>query len=80
MSRIVILSEYCKGCELCISVCPKNCIVRSDTLNSYGVYPMKFCEGAECIGCSQCAVMCPDTAIEVYRTETKKARPQEVTS
>jgi len=73
MSRIVIAAEYCKACELCISVCPKNCIEPSETLNAYGVYPMRMREGAECIACAQCAVICPDTAIEVYRTDG--ARP-----
>jgi 2-oxoglutarate ferredoxin oxidoreductase subunit delta len=76
MSRIEIAAEMCKACELCISVCPKNCIVQSDTLNRYGVYPMRMREGAECTGCTQCAMICPDTAIEVYRTVAEK--PQEV--
>jgi 2-oxoglutarate ferredoxin oxidoreductase subunit delta len=81
MSRIVIATELCKGCELCMSVCPKNCFEHSDTLNSYGVYPMRLCADAQCVGCSACAVMCPDTAIEVYRTVTPKdTRPEEVPS
>jgi len=73
MSRIEIAAELCKACEVCISVCPKNCIEQSDTLNRYGVYPMRMREGAECIGCALCATMCPDTAIEVYRTVAEKA-------
>ncbi len=68
MSRIVVSPEWCKGCELCVSVCPKDCLEHSDALNRYGVYPIRMRAGAECIGCSQCAVMCPDAAIEVYRT------------
>ncbi len=72
MSRIVIDPEMCKACELCISVCPKDCIVQSDTLNRYGVYPMRMREGAECTGCAMCATMCPDAAIEVYRSAREK--------
>ena len=72
MSRIVIDPEMCKACELCIAVCPKECIEQSDTLNRYGVFPMRMREGAECIGCALCATMCPDTAIEVYKTEKNK--------
>lgn len=78
MSRIVIDPELCKACELCISVCPKECIEQSDTLNRYGVYPMQMRDGAECTGCTLCATMCPDTAIEVYRTVADKTRNQEV--
>ncbi|MEN6452578.1 MAG: ferredoxin family protein [Thermoguttaceae bacterium] len=73
MSRIEIAAELCKACELCIAVCPKNCIEQSDTLNRYGVYPMRMRADAECTGCTLCATMCPDTAIEVYRTVVEKA-------
>jgi 2-oxoglutarate ferredoxin oxidoreductase subunit delta len=77
MSRIEISAEMCKACELCIAVCPKDCITRSDTLNRYGVYPMRMRDDAPCIGCALCATMCPDTAIEVYRTAAEKPdKPQ----
>jgi 2-oxoglutarate ferredoxin oxidoreductase subunit delta len=72
MSRIEIAAELCKACELCISVCPKDCITRSDTLNRYGVYPMQMRDDAECTACTLCATMCPDTAIEVFRTIVEK--------
>lgn len=80
MSRIEINPELCKACEVCLAFCPKDCIQQSDTLNRYGVYPMQMKEGAECIGCSLCATMCPDTAITVYRTVTEKAQNQEATT
>ena len=72
MSRIEIAAELCKACELCVAACPKECIVHSDTLNAYGVYPMRMRDDAECIACAQCALMCPDAAIEVYRTTREK--------
>jgi 2-oxoglutarate ferredoxin oxidoreductase subunit delta len=72
MSRIEIAAELCKACELCISVCPKDCIEQSDTLNRYGVYPMRQKQDAQCTACTLCATMCPDTAIEVYRTVPQK--------
>ena len=60
-------------CELCIAVCPKDCLEHAGTLNRYGVYPVRMKKDAACIGCSQCAIMCPDTAIEVYRTVVEEA-------
>jgi 2-oxoglutarate ferredoxin oxidoreductase subunit delta len=69
MSKIEISREKCKGCLLCISVCPKGSIKQSKKLNSKGVKPVEFTEGALCIGCSMCAVICPDCAIEVFREE-----------
>lgn len=68
--KIEIDRERCKGCELCISVCPKKRIGVSKGLNQKGYYPAEFCpaEGKEaCTGCTLCAVICPDLAIEVYR-------------
>jgi 2-oxoglutarate ferredoxin oxidoreductase subunit delta len=68
--RIKINSEQCKGCYLCISVCPKQIIGVSETLNHQGYYPAKSTDkmdAPKCTGCAMCATMCPDVAIEVYR-------------
>jgi len=69
--KIVIDRELCKGCYLCISVCPQNVIATSEKLNQMGYRPAEFMEkgnkGKTCIACSTCATMCPDIAIEVYR-------------
>lgn len=70
--RIVIDSRLCKGCYLCMSVCPNELIVVSTESNEKGYYPARFTEtkdeeGRKCTGCAMCAVICPDIAIEVYR-------------
>lgn len=69
--RITIDRETCKGCYLCISVCPQGNIVSSKELNRKGYYPAEFCEskeeGKSCVACAMCATICPDIAIEVYR-------------
>ena len=70
---ITIDRELCKGCYLCISVCPNNLIAVSEKLNQKGYYPAEYTEkdsgenDRKCTGCSLCAVTCPDIAIEVYR-------------
>ncbi|MBM4327979.1 MAG: 4Fe-4S dicluster domain-containing protein [Deltaproteobacteria bacterium] len=86
--KIEIDQELCKGCGLCIQVCPKKQIEFSDALNKKGYYPASFkerdrktTEKLECTGCALCAIQCPDVAIEVYREEkeqsttAKKAAP-----
>jgi 2-oxoglutarate ferredoxin oxidoreductase subunit delta len=73
MARIVVTAELCEGCEVCLEICPEKGFEHSTELNRYGVYPMRLRAGAECIGCSQCAIMCPDTAIEVYRPAAAKS-------
>jgi len=68
--KITIDQELCKGCQLCVSVCPKECIAVSKGLNEKGYYPAEFTqtEGEECCtACTLCALICPDIAIEVYR-------------
>lgn len=69
--RIEIDREFCKGCCLCISVCPREMIVTSETSNQKGYFPAEFKSGENtgktCNACSLCAVICPDVAIEVYR-------------
>ena len=69
--KITIDRELCKGCYLCISVCNQNVICPSGKVNLKGYYPAEFKEdekeGNQCLGCSLCAITCPDVAIEVYR-------------
>jgi 2-oxoglutarate ferredoxin oxidoreductase subunit delta len=65
--KIEINQELCKGCEICISFCPKSLITLADKLNSAGYLPSAFKDGGECTGCASCAIVCPEVAIEVYR-------------
>lgn len=64
---INISREFCKGCELCISFCPKSSISLSEKLNANGYLPAAFNDNGECTGCAICALVCPEAAIEVYR-------------
>ena len=59
--------EKCKGCELCVSVCPTK-IIKMDgiTINSKGYHPACIEEMDKCIACSSCALICPDAVISVY--------------
>jgi 2-oxoglutarate ferredoxin oxidoreductase subunit delta len=65
--RIEINQTLCKGCELCISFCPKKLIALADKLNAAGYLPSAFNGSNECTGCATCALVCPEVAIEVYR-------------
>jgi 2-oxoglutarate ferredoxin oxidoreductase subunit delta len=65
--KIVINQDICKGCELCISFCPRNLITLADKLNIIGYTPASFKDSGECTACTSCALVCPEVAIEVYR-------------
>jgi len=69
--KIKIDTERCKGCGLCIPVCPHANIAISKTSNKMGHFPAEFVDRG-CTGCSLCALMCPDAAIEVQRESKQK--------
>lgn len=54
-----INAKWCKGCGLCIAICPKKVLELNDQVKSAAVRP------DDCIGCRQCDNVCPDMAITV---------------
>jgi len=68
-----IHQDLCKGCGLCVTACPKNLIrICMIEVNRKGYHPARFEDPkGECLYCAQCAVMCPDVAIEIFR-QTKE--------
>lgn len=64
---VIIDKERCKGCGLCVSVCPFGVLAITRELNRYGYNVVGVCAPEKCTGCAMCAQMCPDAALEVYR-------------
>jgi len=72
--KIAVDRELCKGCHICIEVCPNNRIEVDESLNNKGYSPARpkenLSEGEKgCVGCAMCATVCPEVAIEVYRAQ-----------
>ena len=67
MPKITINKDKCKGCLLCVGVCPRGLIIVDEEFNSRGIKPVKFKAGGKCVGCAMCAIICPDCCIEVYK-------------
>lgn len=65
--HVTFLEERCKGCELCLSVCPRDIIVMRAETNAKGYHPATVERMDECTGCASCARMCPDSVITVER-------------
>jgi len=69
MAHVIINTEKCKACMLCIVFCPRDCLALGEKLNSRGFHPATLVEEARCSGCRTCAMMCPDVCIEVFRED-----------
>ncbi|HRI47396.1 MAG: ferredoxin family protein [Ignavibacteriaceae bacterium] len=70
---VLIATDICKGCELCVAACPQHCLTLSKQINTKG-YRFAELKNEECTGCVNCALVCPDAAITVYRqAKIKKA-------
>lgn len=65
-------AERCKGCGLCLTVCPKKVLQLSDTVNSVGYYPVYRARPEDCNYCALCCMMCPDVAISITEIQSTK--------
>lgn len=66
MKKILILKDTCKGCGICIRVCPQKILELGKEINESGTQYIILTDEGKCTGCGLCAIMCPDSAIEVY--------------
>jgi 2-oxoglutarate ferredoxin oxidoreductase subunit delta len=66
-------SERCKGCGLCVTVCPKKVLEISEKVNTKGYFSAYQARPEDCIYCAMCCTMCPDMAITI--TEIVEGAP-----
>jgi 2-oxoglutarate ferredoxin oxidoreductase subunit delta len=68
VDAIVINDAWCKGCELCVDVCPRPGVFAvSDEMNSKGYRRILIADLSLCTGCGLCELMCPDIAITIKK-------------
>lgn len=68
MAKVTFKTDNCKGCGLCVDVCPKHLLViAEDKINKKGHHPAEMTDMSACVGCASCAMMCPDCIITVER-------------
>ncbi len=58
--QINIIKEWCKSCEICVEVCPRDVLEMKDFIANVK-------DLSECTGCMLCELLCPDFAIEVHK-------------
>ena len=69
---IVVDIEKCKGCGVCVTVCPSDVIQLAENVNAKGYHYSYMANPDACTGCTNCAVVCPDGVITVYRMKVNK--------
>lgn len=57
--ELIIDGNACKGCGVCVRLCPENVLVIAD---AYKVTPL-FVE--HCTNCKVCKIPCPEGGIEI---------------
>ena len=70
--EVYINERLCKGCEFCVKYCPKQVLEMGKGRNKKGDFiPVTIREDRcdDCIVCANCALMCPEGAIEVTEKE-----------
>ena len=61
-----IAVDSCKGCGLCVSVCPEAVLTIDESrVNLKGYYPVAVDSVENCIGCLSCALICPDVTFTI---------------
>jgi indolepyruvate ferredoxin oxidoreductase beta subunit len=66
-ARLEITAAWCKGCDICVKVCPERCLA----LDARQV--VEITDSGACSGCRVCEWLCPDFAIRV-RTRLLSAK------
>lgn len=65
--ELEINETWCKGCDICVKLCPERCLALSEKHKATLKNP------AACTGCRVCEWLCPDFAIRVKRTAAAEA-------
>lgn len=71
---ITIVPVYCKGCGLCVDICPTGTLQLEDNIESKFGVSVKVDAPDYCIGCKMCEQRCPDFAIFVNYNEEEGAK------
>jgi 2-oxoglutarate ferredoxin oxidoreductase subunit delta len=68
VGTVQIAEDLCKGCRLCVVVCPEDVLEMTDELNDKG-WPVVTLARSGCTGCQMCARSCPDGVFTVFQED-----------
>ena len=71
IGQVYLIPERCKGCRICVELCPMNVLEISSSINSKGYHYPELADGQEgkCVQCDFCTLICPEFAIYTLEVE-----------
>ncbi len=63
--KVHLIVERCKGCQLCVTYCPRDVLEMSGLFNTKGYHPPQVGDPQGCLACGLCEMLCPEFAIYV---------------
>jgi len=69
MFTLSLKRDKCKGCGLCLDVCPQKVLRLSTAFNRLGCHFVEAPDHSLCTGCKRCVTICPDVVIELHRKD-----------
>lgn len=66
---VFVNENACKGCGICIAMCPVKILALSEDFNDMGVRYPRVLDQAKCVSCKNCMIYCPDFAMVVTEDE-----------
>jgi 2-oxoglutarate ferredoxin oxidoreductase subunit delta len=70
--EIIVDPRLCKGCHICIHVCPHEVLEKSPDVDNRGFYLPRVIDITRCKVCHLCEMHCPDFAIRVVAEGEEK--------
>ena len=70
---IAINQAWCKGCYICVSVCPRDVLDIDREAWIHNHHPVLVRHPERCTACRNCELLCPDLAIAVEDKEVLEA-------
>jgi 2-oxoglutarate ferredoxin oxidoreductase subunit delta len=64
---VLVASERCKGCALCVDVCQPHALALDEGMvNAMGHHPVRLVDPGGCTSCAKCARVCPDAVFTIF--------------
>ena len=69
---VTIITARCKGCEICMTYCPRDVLSLSSRFNAKGYHFPEVVDADACVACGLCQIMCPEFSIYIVETSNPK--------